>query len=206
MPFAIKQLAIKWCTLTLASLALCGCLGGSIAQQIARSLLMQGADQATAAAMDAHERNEKLAAQSTPLKDTAAPDDYQMAFLRLGFETIQPQVEPLPQTPSEIETPIQYMQESKLVSVEVWNLLIGDEKQSVFEKARLQGSTNIPPHQEWSQWQIAVGATENNAPNNKQQPITFLVPPNIGKMRSGTKAMVELSSAGELNIARYSLN
>lgn len=167
---------------------------------------MQGADQATAAAMDAHERNEKLAAQSTPLKDTAAPDDYQMAFLRLGFETIQPQVEPLPQTPSEIETPIQYMQESKLVSVEVWNLLIGDEKQSVFEKARLQGSTNIPPHQEWSQWQIAVGATENNAPNNKQQPITFLVPPNIGKMRSGTKAMVELSSAGELNIARYSLN
>jgi len=206
MPLAIKQLAIKWCTLTLASLALCGCLGGSIAQQMARSLLMQGADQATAAAMDAHERNVKLAAQSTPLKDTTAPDDYQMAFLRSGFETIQPQVEPLPQTPSEIETPIQYMQENKLVSVEVWNLLIGDEKQSVFEKARLQGSTNIPPHQEWSQWQIAVGAAESNAPNNKQQPITFLVPPNVGKMRSGTKAMVELSSAGELNIARYTLN
>ncbi|MDO9366715.1 MAG: hypothetical protein Q7T58_10360 [Methylotenera sp.] len=52
------------------------------------------------------------------------------------------------------------MPESKLVSVEVWNLLIGDEKQSVFEKAKLQGSTIIPPKEEWSQWQIAVGAAE----------------------------------------------
>jgi hypothetical protein len=205
MPLAIKQLALKWSALTLASLALCGCFGGSIAQQIARSLLLQGADKATAAAMDAHERNEKLAAQNTPLKDTV-PDEYQIAFLRSGFETIQPQVEPLPQTLYEQEVPIQFMQESKLVSVEVWNLLIGDEKQSVFEKARLQGSTIIPPKEEWSQWQIAVGAAENNPPNNKQQPITFLVSPDIGKMRSGTKVIVELSSAEELSIARYALN
>lgn len=205
MPLAIKQLALKWSAVTLASLALCGCLGGSIAQQIARSLLLQGADKATAAAMDAHERNEKLAAQNTPLKDTV-PNDYQIAFLRSGFETIQPQVEPFPQMLYEQETPIQFMQESKLVSVEVWNLLIGDEKQSVFEKARLQGSTIIPPKEEWSQWQIAVGAAENNPSNNKQQPITFLVSPDIGKMRSGTKVIVELSSAEELSIARYALN
>lgn len=205
MPLAIKQLALKWSALTLASLALCGCLGGSIAQQIARSLLLQGADKATAAAMDAHERNEKSAAQNAPLKDTV-PDDYQIAFLRSGFATIQPQVEPLPQTLYEQEVPIQFMQESKLVSVEVWNLLIGDEKQSVFEKARLQGSTIIPPQEEWSQWQIAVGAAENNPPNNEQQPITFLVSPDIGKMRSGTKVIVELSSAEELSIARYALN
>src|SRR3989338_1543099 len=125
MPLAIKQLALKWSAVTLASLALCGCLGGSIAQQIARSLLLQGADKATAAAMDAHERNEKSAAQNAPLKDTV-PNDYQIAFLRSGFETIQPQVEPFPQMLYEQETPIQFMQESKLVSVEVWNLLIGD--------------------------------------------------------------------------------
>ncbi|OGV77796.1 MAG: hypothetical protein A3I83_06745 [Methylotenera sp. RIFCSPLOWO2_02_FULL_45_14] len=205
MPLAIKQLALKWSAVTLASLALCGCLGGSIAQQIARSLLLQGADKATAAAMDAHERNEKSAAQNAPLKDTV-PNDYQIAFLRSGFETIQPQVEPFPQMLYEQETPIQFMQESKLVSVEVWNLLIGDEKQSVFEKARLQGSTIIPPKEEWSQWQIAVGAAENNPSNNKQQPITFLVSPDIGKMRSGTKVIVELSSAEELSIARYALN
>ncbi len=206
MHLAIKQLVLKWSALSLASLALCSCLGGSIAQQLASSLLMQGADKATASAMDAHERNEKLASQNKPLKDTAAPDSYQMAFLRSGFETIQPQVEALPNVPTEIESPIQIMQESKLVSVEVWNLLIGDEKQSAFEKARLQGSTNIPPKEEWSQWQIAVGAAENNPPNNNQHPITFLVPPDIGKMRSGTKAMVEVSSAGELSIARYALN
>ena len=205
MPLAIKQLALKWSAVTLASLALCGCLGGSIAQQIARSLLLQGADKATAAAMDAHERNEKSAAQNAPLKDTV-PNDYQIAFLRSGFETIQPQVEPFPQMLYEQETPIQFMQESKLVSVEVWNLLIGDEKQSVFEKARLQGSTIIPPKEEWSQWQIAVGAAENNPSNNKQQPITFLVSPDIGKMHSGTKVIVELSSAEELSIARYALN
>jgi hypothetical protein len=206
MHLAIKQLILKWSTLSLTSLALCGCLGGSIAQQLASSLLMQGADKATASAMDAYDRNEKLAIQNQPLKDTATPDSYQMFFLRSGFETIQPQIEALPKVSAEIETPIQAIQESKLVSVEVWNLLIGDEKQSAFEKARLQGSTNIPPKEEWSQWQIAVGATENNPPNGNQHPITFLVPPDIGKMRSGTKAMVEVSSTGELSIARYALN
>lgn len=193
---------------------LSGCLGGTIAQQIARSILMHGADKATEAAIDAHDRNEKIAAQNTSLKDREL-DEYQIAFLRSGFETIQPQVEVLPQVETQAETPIQIMQTSKLVSVEVWNLLIGDEKQHLLERERLQGSTLIPPKEEWSQWQIAVGATaegtqasgQSNIPSSKQaQAITFLVPPDIGKIHSGGKVLVEVSSAGELNIARYSLN
>jgi len=195
-------LRLKQLSLLLASLALTGCFGGTVAQQLARAILMQGADKVTAAAMDAHDRNEKLASKNMASKNTEF-DDYQIAFLRSGFETIQPQVEALPQTPTQIETPVQIMQESKLVNVEVWNLLIGDEKQQLLEKARLQGSTLIPPKDEWSQWHIAVGAAEVQKSGNKQQAITFLIPPDIGKMRTGAKALVELSNAGELSIARY---
>jgi len=198
-------LRLKQFSLLLASLALTGCLGGTIAQQLARSILIQGADKATAAAVDAHDRNEKIASQYMTPKSTEF-DDYQIAFLRSGFEPIQPQTEPLPQTPTQIETPVQMMQESKLVNVEVWNLLIGDEKQQLLEKARLQGSTLIPPKDEWSQWQIAVGAAEDQKSGNKQQAITFLIPPDIGKMRTGAKALVELSNTGELSIARYTPN
>lgn len=184
---------------------LSGCFGGTIAQQLVSSIIMQGADKATASAMDAQERNNKTLVNTARLKDSP-PDEFHMALLHGGFESVQPQIEPLPAIQADIETPIKIMQESKLVNVEVWNLLIGDEKQHLMEKARLQGSSNIPPKEEWSQWQIAVGAAENNSANNNQHPITFLVPPDIGKMRSGAKAMVEISSAGELSIARYTLN
>ncbi len=191
----------KWLAIGLVSSALCGCMGGSIAQQLVRSMLMQGADKVTAAAIDAHDRNEKLAAQKLPLKDTA-PDPYKIAFLNSGFENVTIQIEPLPVTPPDDEKPLQMMQETKLVQVVVWNLLVGDEKQSVLEKARMQGSTDIPPKAEWQQWQIAIGA----AASNKQQAITFLIPPEMGKMHSGAKALVELSSVGQLNVARYPLN
>jgi len=191
-------------------MALGGCFGGSVAQQLVSSILMHGADQATASAMDAQERNDKIIARNTPLKDTP-PTDLQIALLHSGFEQVQPPpaqvlIEPLPALHAEAETPIKIIQESKLVSVEVWNLLIGDEKQHLLETARLKGSTVIPPKEEWSQWQIAVGAAETRPANNRQPAITFLIPPDIGKMRTGNKAMVELSSAGELSIARYPLN
>ena len=185
--------------------AFSGCFGGSVAQQLVSSIIMQGADKATAAAMDAQERKDQLLANTSRLKDSP-PDKFHMTLLHGGFEPVQAQIEPLPAIQADIETPIKIMQESKLVNVEVWNLLIGDEKRLLLEKARLQGSTNIPPKEEWSQWQIAVGAAEHNSPNHNQHPITFLVPPDIGKMRSGAKAMVEISSAGELSIARYALN
>ena len=93
------------------------------------------------------------------------------------------------------------MQETKLVPVEIWSLLAGEEKQNVLEAARLRGSTEIPPKDEWRQWQIATGASHQS-----NQPITFLIPPEMGRMRSGAKAMVELSRSNELSVARYSLN
>jgi hypothetical protein len=200
----MKCIALKWLTLALVTSALCGCLGGSIAQQIARSILMNGADKVTAAAIDEHERKEKLAAQQLPLKDTV-PSDYQIAFLNSGFEKITPQIEPLPERLLDDDKPIQRMQESKLVQVEVWSLLIGDEKQNILEKARIQGSISIPPKSDWQQWHIAIGATESTK-SKSEQTITFLIPPEIGKMHSGAKALVELSSAGDLSVARYALN
>jgi hypothetical protein len=173
-------------------------------------MLMQGADQATAAVIDTQEKNDKLAAQKMPLKDTP-PDPYKIAFVNAAFETASAKVEPLPATPLDEETPVQIMQETKLVQVEVWNLLVGDEKQNILEKARVQGATGLPPQAEWKQWQIAIGVADNNQTSNKKtsdkpQPITFLIPPEIGKMHSGEKALVELSGTGELNVARYAVN
>ncbi|MDD2833749.1 MAG: hypothetical protein PHD12_07030 [Methylotenera sp.] len=180
---------------------LSGCFGGTVAQQIARSILMQGADKATAAAMDAHYLHEKNASQSVQLPQNTELDDYQIAFLRAGFENVQPQIEALPAS-AEPKPAAMAIEQTKLVSVEVWNLLAGQEKLQLLESARMKGSEIIPPKSEWSSWFIAVGSTD--APDNDT--ITFLIPPYIGKVASGSKAIVELSNNGELNIARYALN
>jgi len=196
-PDKIKGFATyPWLATVAMTLLLTGCLGGSIGQQIVQSILLQGADKATASAMDAHERNQIALA-----KKNAKPDPYTIAFLNAGFEPVTAQIEPLPEAPPEEEKDLPMMQETKLVPVEIWSLLAGEEKQNVLEAARLRGSTEIPPKDEWRQWQIATGAS-----NQSNQPITFLIPPEMGKMRSGAKAMVELSRSNELSVARYSLN
>lgn len=196
---------VRWLTLALLASALCGCLGGAIAQQLVQSMLLQGADKATAAAIEANEEKQKIAAQNMPLKDTT-PDKYDIAFLNTGFQEVKPQIEPLPQQTSiDEEKPVQLMQESKLVQVEVWSLLIGDEKQHILEVAKKQGSTELPPENEWQQSQIAIGATSSTK-LNKQEVITFLIPAEIGKLHSGSKALVELSTAGQLSVARYAVN
>ncbi|HNZ56329.1 MAG TPA: hypothetical protein PKL58_03100 [Methylophilaceae bacterium] len=196
-PDKIKGLATyPWLATVAMTLLLTGCLGGSIGQQIVQSILLQGADKATASAMDAHERNQIALA-----KKNAKPDPYTIAFLNSGFEPVTAQIEPLPEALPEEEKDLPMMQETKLVPVEIWSLLAGEEKQNVLEAARLRGSTEIPPKDEWRQWQIATGAS-----NQSNQPITFLIPPEMGKMRSGAKAMVELSRSNELSVARYSLN
>jgi len=65
----------------------------------------------------------------------------------------------------------------------------------------------IPPKEEWSRWQIAVGAADNNQRSSKnKESLIFLIPPDIGKLRSGGKALVEVQTNGELSIARYALN
>ncbi len=191
--------------MALTALLLTGCFGGTVAQQLARSLFMHGADKVTAAAVDAHERKEKHAAQYLVTKN-AELDDYQIAFLRSGFEVIQPQIETLPQTLAQTDSTSHTLQASRLVNVEVWSLLIGDEKQKLLEKSRLQGSQLIPPKEEWPSWHVAIGAAVDFKISNNSEPILFLIPPDIGKMRSGSKALVELPNNGELSIARYALN
>jgi len=199
---------LKYITLMLV-LLLSGCFGGTVAQQIARSLLIHGADKATAAAVDAHERNEKIAAQYLVTKIVTKNtdfDDYQVAFLRSGFEVIQPQIEPLPPTQTQTYSTSHTLHASRLVNVEVWSLLIGDEKQNLLEKARLQGSQLVPPKNEWSTWHLAIGAADELKTSNYNEPIIFLVPPDIGKIKTGAKALVELPNNGELSIARYAIN
>ncbi len=191
--------------MALAVLLLTGCFGGTVAQQLARSLFMHGADKATAAVVDARERNEKIAAQYLVPNNTKL-DDYQIAFLRSGFEVIQPKIETLPQIAEPMVSTSKQLQVSRLVSVEVWSLLIGDEKQNLLEKARLQGSQFIPPKNEWPTWHVAIGASDELKVSNQQQPITFLIPPDIGKMRTGARALVELTENSEISIARYIVN
>jgi hypothetical protein len=202
----IKWLAIyKWLTLGFLASALCGCLGGSIAQQIVQTILLHGADKATAAALDANEAKQKLAEQKMSLKNTT-PDKFDIAFVNSGFQEVTAQVEPLPQTPLDEEKSMQLMQETKLVQVEVWSLLIGEEKQHILEDAKKQGSTELPPEIEWQQSQVAVGATSNSTKANEQEVITFLIPAEMGKLHSGSKALVEIPSAGKLSVARYTIN
>ena len=191
----------KWLSLALLTSALCGCLGGTIAQQIVQSILLHGADKATATALDANEEKNKLAAR----KNTT-PDKYDIAFVNSSFQEVTAQVEPLPQIPLDEEKSMQLIQETKLVQVEVWSLLIGDEKKHILENARKQGSIESPPENEWQQSQVAVGAATSSNTVSKQDVITFLIPAEMGKLHSGSKAMVELSTVGQLSVARYNVN
>ena len=145
----------------------------------------------------------------TPLQDTA-PDPYKIAFVNAAFEEVKPVSEPLPQQLAEVETPLQVIQGNQLVRVELFNLLIGEEKNAVYENARMSGATSLPQKREWQHWGVGTGAIQGIAHDGAVQKdkklITFLIPPEFGKLPSGTVAVVELASPGELNVARYKAN
>ncbi len=213
---------------------LSGCLGGTIAQQIVRSIATSVADKALARAMDVDEDEDyseaqysaaaNISAQNNALQKTAlqgpasqnaasqtaykniqlqntAPDPYKVAFVNAAFEEIKPVTEPLPQQLAEVETPIQVVQGNQLVRVELFNLLIGEEKNALYENARMMGATGLPQKREWQSWGVGTGAIQKD-----KKVITFLIPPELGKLPSGTVAVVELASPGELNVARYRAN
>jgi hypothetical protein len=211
-----------------AACLLSGCLGGTIAQQIARSIATSVVDKTMARAMDVDEdqaqsnrdpfnvaRQEELAAPKATLPGTASHnatpqtkkpenievDDVTYAMATFSFKPLEPIAEPLPEEIAEAETRVNIVQGNQLVRVELFNLLIGDEKNAVYENARLVGSTSLPPKREWQNWQVGVGAIEHS-----KKVVTFLIPPEFGKLPSGAIAMVELASPGELNIARYEPN
>lgn len=219
----IKRLSLlKHLALLALSCVLSACLGGSVAQQIARSVATSVADNAVANAMDVQEIDtpDKFSRKpkSIILKDTV-PDPYRIAFANARFEAVKPIAEPLPEQITETETPVAVAISSQLVRVELFNLLIGDEKAAIYEKAQLMGATSLPKPREWRLWQVATGKISPNTSQSEPphaiaqsdtkqahaQMITFLIPPEFGKLPSGSVALVELASAGELNIARYKL-
>ena len=189
----------RYIVLLAAFCVLSGCLGGTVAQQIARSIATSIADKAVASAIDAQEKKDREP-KNIALKDTV-PDDYWLAMATSGFQEVKPIAEPLPEQSVETETPIQVIQSSKLVRVELFNLLIGEEKAAVYENARLMGATSLPQKREWQNWGVGTGVVQKD---NKI--ITFLIPPEFGKLPSGAVAVVELASPGEMNVARYKAN
>ena len=213
---------------------LSGCLGGTIAQQIVRSIATSVADKAMARAMDVDEDEDyseaqytasaNTSAQNNALQKTAlqgpasqnaasqtaykniqlqntAPDPYKVAFVNAAFEEVKPIAELLPVQLAEVETPIQVVEGNQLVRVELFNLLIGEEKNALYENARMMGATSLPQKREWQSWGVGTGAIQKD-----KKVITFLIPPEFGKLPSGTVAVVELASPGELNVARYRAN
>ena len=224
--------------ISVSSVLLTACLGGTIAQQIVRSIATSVADNAVATAMDVQEvepiNQFDRKPKSIILKDTV-PDPYLIAFANARFEQVKPIAEPLPEQLAEIEAPVAVAISSQLVRVELFNLLIGTEKDAVYTKAQLMGATALPKPREWKMWQVATGKiTTEQVSNNKaaqgpvtkkmagkdlaaihkadsntaQNPqlITFLIPPEFGKLPSGSVTLVELATIGELNIARYKAN
>lgn len=152
------------------------------------------------------------AANRVPLKTTqnnTQPDPYQTAFMNAAFEPVKAIAEPLSDSKVEqaveVETRIAITECNQLVRVELFNLLIGDEKNALYEKARLLGATSLPQKREWQKWGVGIGAFIIDGQNDKKI-ITFLIPPEFGKLPSGSIALVELASSGELNVARYKDN
>ena len=213
-------ITFKYITLFCVVCMLNGCLGGSIAQQIVSSIATRVADRAVANAMDVQDgpSNRKpdnsaynpyansTANSNASVKNTAAqntpPNPYQLAFVNAAFEPVKATSEPLsdsrPEQAEAVETRVAITEGNQLVRVELFNLLIGEEKNAVYEKARLLGASSLPQRREWQRWSVGTGLCQSD-----KKVITFLIPPEFGKLPSGSIAMVELAGPGDLNIARY---
>ena len=187
-------ITFRYIALIAACFLLSACLGGSIASQIVSTIATRVADKAVAHAMDVEDGPSNRKQESV----NAPPDKYTIAFVNAAFEEVKPIAEPLPSEAVEIEKPVQVLQGSQLVRVELFNLLIGEEKNAIYENARLIGASNLPQKREWQSWNVATGVVENS-----KNIITFLIPPEFGKLPSGAVAIVELAGPGDLNVARY---
>ena len=213
-------ITFKYIALFSAVCVLSGCLGGSIAQQIVSSIATRVADRAVANAMDVQDgpsnrkpdnsaynpyanstANSNASVKNTVVQNTP-PDPYQIAFVNAAFEPVKATSEPLydsrPEQPEAVETRIAITKGNQLVRVELFNLLIGEEKNAVYKKARLLGATGLPQKREWQRWSVGTGLSQGD-----KKVITFLIPPEFGKLPSGTLTLVELAAPGDLNIARY---
>ena len=187
--------------LAIGTLLLSGCFGGSVAQQLASSLAMHAADQMTAGAMESHALGTGSERQDTILANRA-PDPYWADFVTVGFAPATPQVEPLPEPATAAAKPAAEITATPLLRIEIWNLLIGEEKRAFLEAAQRRNAASLPPRSEWSQWQIAAGSVLDEP----ARPVTVLIPPGFGRVASGERAVVELVAPAGLYYARYALN
>src|SRR3989344_658582 len=97
--YRTMSLLILALTFVTPLVTLSGCMGGPIAQQIASSILMRGADKIINNAYEAQQREAK---RNRALEDTP-PDPYYYAFITSGFKTITPTVEALPASTGAID-------------------------------------------------------------------------------------------------------
>lgn len=188
------------CALTIS---LTACLGGTIAQQVLRSVATSVADNAIGSAIEKREN----AARNQPSELGAFVANSSFREVHPVVESLQSSHQMSQNTRDNVpfsadeNQPAEGLAEVKivpLVRVEILNLLVGDEKKAVFERARLIGALNLPKQREWPMWHVATGMPEGDS-----KPITFLIPPQIGKLPSGVIAVVELAGAGELNMLRH---
>jgi len=187
--------------ITLAMM-LSGCMGGPIAQQIASSIATRVADKVVGDAVDEQLRKEREPRHIDLMNSDTDP--YLSKFLFTQFaEPNQPQIiyESLPQRTT-LDDDHPRASTSRLVSVEIWNLIIGQEKQAMLERSLQKGSTVVPTPNEWRDWQLATGNMKGHAENQ----LYFLIPPNFGRVTSGDQAIVEIAGVGGLHIARYRAN
>lgn len=188
----VAHFAILWG----ASLLLSGCLGGTVAQQIARSIATSIADKTIANAMDVNEGKPKVR-QSVTLQDRA-PSELSMVLMTSRFRSHPTHEQVAMNEPA--DKPVQISQVSPLVRVQLFNFIIGDERKSIIQNANSTIALNLSYQQNWEHWLVASGIVEDS-----NEPIIFLIPPEIGKLASGSIAIVELANRGNVNIARYTV-
>lgn len=196
------QPALSTSIAALLAVMLSGCAGGPIAQQIASSVATRVADKVVGDMVDEQLRKEREPRRIDIMN--TEPDPYLGKFLTMQFadpQQAQVVVEPLP-SHVELENGKTGITSSRLVSVEVLNLIIGQEKLAVLERSMQNGSTILPAPMEWRDWQLAAGNLQGHA----ETQLYFLVPPDFGKVRSGDLAIVEIANVGGLHIARYRAN
>lgn len=188
---------------TVAAAALPGCMGGSIARQVAGSIAMRVADKAVGNILDEPATEEPRTTRTNQLLMSASLDPYQAAFLRAQFATVPaapaaalpPAAKP---DPAASAVPVA----TRLATVEIWGLVIGEEKRSMLEDIRQLGIAPLPPEHAWEQWQLAEGSMRDR----QDRPLLILIPPELGKMKSGDHAVIEIGMTNGLYVARDRLD
>ena len=146
-------------------------------------------------------------------------DKYLSAFLFSGFDEAPEKVQETnkPETPpaTAVESGPATIESSHLVSVEVWSIILGEEKISLLTKAQSLGATQLPPPSEWHQWKMAIGSLDKleydqygvkdakGIEDDTKKTILFIAPPDFAKFKNGDHVIVEISISGGVHIARY---